>query len=135
MCKIGDIIAVKKFIGDGNNFVNLHYFVVISDDKGCIGGLSFDIVSVVMSSFKNNSHKIKKLKHIENIEINASDGTIGRDNLKNGYIKVDQLFYFKKKKTKYFVVGQVDGDVLLKIIEHLNYLDSQNLLKQNIYNL
>lgn len=135
MCKIGDIIAIKKFIGDDNALVNLHYFVVISDEKGCIGGLSFDIVSVVMSSFKNNDHRANKLKHIENIEIRTIDGKIYDEKIKSGYIKVDQLFYFNKRKIQYFVVGQVDGDVLLKILEHLDYLDSLNLVKQNIYNL
>lgn len=59
MCKIGDIIAVPGFIGDGNNFVNIHYFVV----------------------------------------------------------------------------GQVDGDVLIRILERIKYLDTKGILKQNIENL
>ena len=57
MCKIGDIITVKSFVGDGKNNVKLHYFIVIQDESGQIKGLSFDIVSVVMSSFKSNSQR------------------------------------------------------------------------------
>ena len=33
LCKIGDIIAVPNFIGDGNNLVNTHYFVVVNDRR------------------------------------------------------------------------------------------------------
>ncbi len=135
MCKIGDIIAVSNFIGDDKNNVNLHYFIVIQDEKGRIKGLSFDIVSVVMSSFKNREHRKRKLNHKENIEINVTDGIINSKNVKNGYIKTDQLFYFNKKLTDYYVVGQVDGDVLIKILEHISYLDKLGLLKQNIWNI
>lgn len=59
MCKIGDIIAVPNFIGDGNNLVITHYFVV----------------------------------------------------------------------------GQVDGDVLIRILERMQYLDMKGNLKQNIANI
>ena len=34
MCKIGDIITVSNFIGDGNNQVGNHYFVVVNDKNG-----------------------------------------------------------------------------------------------------
>ena len=135
MCKIGDIIAVPNFIGDGNNLVNTHYFVVVNDKNGKIEGLSFDIIGTVMSSFKSNKHKKIKLKYKENIEITEVEGKINNSNLKDGYIKADQLHYFSKKKTIYFVVGQVDGDVLIRILERMQYLDTKGRLKQNIENL
>lgn len=135
MCKIGDIIAVNNFIGDGKNNVGFHYFIVVEDEKGTISGFSFDIVSVVMSSFQSEEHKRKKLKYEANIEIDVTDGNVNGNKLKNGYIKADQLFYFDKHKTKYYVVGQVDGDVLIKLIEHINYLDKKGLLKENLLNL
>ena len=133
MCKIGDIIAVPNFIGDGNNLVNTHYFVVVNDKNGKIEGLSFDIIGTVMSSFKSNKHK--KLKYKENIEITEGEGKINNCSLKDGYIKADQLHYFSKKKTTYFVVGQVDGDVLIRILERMQYLDTKGKLKQNIENI
>lgn len=67
MCKIGDIIAIQKYIGDGNNKVNIHYFIVINDTNGKIEGLDFDIVATVMSSFKTKKHILKKLKYKENL--------------------------------------------------------------------
>lgn len=135
MCKIGDIIAVSNFIGDGNNLVKAHYFVVVNDENGQIEGLSFDIVGAVMSSFKSDEHKNKKLKYEENIAINEKEGKINNHDLKYGYIKADQLHYFSKKKTAYFVVGQVDGDVLIKILLRMQYLDTKGNLKQNIENI
>ena len=135
MCKIGDIIAIKNFVGDGKNNVGLHYFIVIQDEKGHIKGLSFDIVSVVMSSFKNDDHKKKKLMYKENLEIDVNDGLINSKKIKNGYIKTDQLFYFNKKQSDYYVVGQVDGDVLIRILDHISYLDNLGLLKQNIWSI
>lgn len=135
MCKIGDIIAVQKFIGDGNREVGNHYFVVLSDVNGKIEGLNFDIVANVMSSFHTDSQRNKKLKYQANLEITEKDGVINNHNLKKGYIKVEQLFYFDKLKTNYFVVGQVDGDVLIKILQLIEYLDTKGKLKQNIENL
>lgn len=135
MCKIGDIIAVNKFIGDGNNLVGTHYFIVINDKSGKIEGLNFDIVSTVMSSFKSEKHKKKKLKYKENMEISEKEGKINNKDLKDGYAKLDQLYYFEKKKTNYFVVGQVDGDVLINILQYIQYLDSKGKLKQNIENI
>lgn len=135
MCKIGDIIAVQKFIGDGNREVGNHYFVVLSDVNGKIEGLNFDIVANVMSSFHTDSQRNKKLKYQANLEVTEKDGVINNHNLKKGYIEVDQLFYFDKLKTNYFVVGQVDGDVLIKILQLIEYLDTKGKLKQNIENL
>ena len=135
MCKIGDVIAVPNFIGDGNNLVNTHYFVVANDRNGEIEGLSFDIVGAVMSSFKSEEHRKKKLKYEENIEITEKEGKINNNGLKDGYIKADQLHYFCKKKTIYFVVGQVDGDVLIRILQRMQYLDTKGNLKQNIENI
>jgi len=135
MCKLGDIILVSNFIGDGKNKVKPHYFVVVNDETGSIEGLDFDIVGTVMSSFKNEEHKIKKLKYEENLEVIENNGVISNHNLKDGYIKVDQLHYFKKDITNYFVVGQIDGDVLIKILQMIQYLDTKGKLKQNIENI
>lgn len=135
MCKIGDIILISNFIGDGNNNVKSHYFVVVNDEAGSIEGLDFDIVGAVMSSFKNEEHKRKKLRYEENLEITENDGVINNHNLKDGYIKNDQLHYFNKNTTNYLVVGQIDGDVLIKILQLMQYLDTKGKLKQNIENL
>lgn len=135
MCKIGDIIAVPTYVGEDKNQVGTHYFVVVNDKNGEIEGLNFDVVGAVMSSFKSEGHKLKKLKYEENIEIKETDGSINNHDLKNGYIKADQLHYFKKNKTNYFVVGQVDGDVLIEILQRMQYLDTKGKLKQNLENI
>ena len=88
-----------------------------------------------MSSFKSEEQKNKKLKYKENIEIKEHDGTINNHDLRDGYIKADQLHYFKKDKTYYFVVGQVDGDVLIEILKRMQYLDTKGKLKQNLENI
>lgn len=135
MCKIGDIIAVPNFVGDGNNLVGTHYFIVVNDNNGKIEGLDFNVVGTVMSSFKSEEHKKKKLKYEENIEITEKEGKINNRDLRDGYIKADQLHYFNKKKTNYFVVGQVDGDVLIRLLQRMQYLDTKGNLKQNIENI
>lgn len=66
MCKIGDIIVVKKYIGDDGKVIDKqHSFVVIDDNADCVGGISYDLVTNVMSSFKDEEHKknylIKKI--------------------------------------------------------------------------
>lgn len=135
MCKIGDIVAIQNYIGEDNQVIPVHYFIVVNDSEGEIEGLNFDIVASVMSSFKTEKQRQKKLKYEENLEIEEKDGIINNHNLKHGFVKADQLHYFKKEKTKYFVVGQVDGDVLIRILQLMQYLDTKGKLKQNIENL
>ena len=135
MCKIGDIVGVNNYIGQDGTNVSFHYFIVVSDIKGQIYGYDFDKVCTVMSSFKTEKQRQQKLKHKENLEIVESEFTLENKNKKDGFIKADQLFYFDKSKTDYCVVGQVDGDVLIKLLEKIGYLDSINKLEVNISNL
>ena len=57
-----------------------------------------------MSSFKDEKHKHRKLKYKENVGIKSDDIISDNKNNKEGYIKADQLFYFNKKKIKYYVL-------------------------------
>lgn len=68
MCKIGDIIVVESYIGDDNEKVNKHSFIVVDDTIGHIGGLNYNLVTNVMSSFRNEKHRDKKLRYKENLE-------------------------------------------------------------------
>ena len=65
MCKIGDIIVIKNYIGEDGREISQHSFIVIDDTPSEICGLNYDIVTNVMSSFKNNNHKRKKLRYRE----------------------------------------------------------------------
>ncbi len=73
MCKIGDIIVIKSYIGDDSKVITQHSFIVIDDTPSQIGGLNYDLVTNVMSSLKNEKHRAKKLKFKENIEIKSDD--------------------------------------------------------------
>lgn len=63
------------------------------------------------------------MKYKENLEILETDLDLSRRPKKSGFVKADQLFYFNKKKSNYYVVGRVDEDVLLKLLERVGYLD------------
>lgn len=135
MCKIGDIVGVNEYIGQDGENVGFHYFVVVSDVKGQICGFDFSMVGTVMSSFKNEEQKKKKSRLKENLPIEETEFDLGKRNKKDGFIKADQLFYFNKKKTPYFVVGQVDGDVLLSLMNRISALDDDGKLTININNV
>lgn len=102
MCKIGDIIVIKEYLGDdGKNINKQHSFVVIDDNQDKVGGISYDFVANVMSSFKNEEHRNYKLSFKENLEITSDNIVSENINEKTGYIKADQLFYFDKNKINY----------------------------------
>ena len=63
MCKLGDIILVENYIGDDGKEINQHSFVVVSDEKGTIAGLDYSMVASVISSFKSEEQRQKKLKY------------------------------------------------------------------------
>ena len=92
MCKLGDIIVVKNYIGDDGKKISQHSFVVINDKPDFIEGLNYDFVANVMSSFKSEEQRIKKLRFEENLEVVSND-MISKlpKNKKSGFIKADQL--------------------------------------------
>ena len=136
MCKLGDIIVVKNYIGEDGEKITQHSFVVITDKPDFIEGLNYDFVANVMSSFKSEEHRIKKLRFEENLEVISSD--IISDlpiNNKNGFIKADQLFYFDKKKVNYYVFGTLSEDLLDELLLLLISLNEKGKLKHNISNI
>lgn len=70
MCKVGDIIVVNNY----------------------------DIICNVMSSFKNEEQRRKKLSYPGNFPITHNDSAVINGNEKDGYIKAEQLYYFNKEK-------------------------------------
>ena len=136
MCKIGDIIVVKKYIGDDGKVINnQHSFVVIDDNPDSVGGISYDIVTNVMSSFKDEEHRVKKLSHKENLEVTSNDIISNTKNGRNGYIKADQLFYFDKSKLDYYVFAEVSRELLDELIRLIIELRYERKLKMNVKNL
>lgn len=122
MCKQGDIILVNQY-QDHGNMLSRHSFVVIDDIGGKVRGLPFDFVALVMSSFKDEEQKQRKLGYPGNFPITASDKAMQPwANQKDGYIKAEQFYYFDKSKLHYSVIGALNQetfDLLLDFIEGL----------------
>lgn len=135
MCKFGDVIVVKKYIGDDGEIVNQHSFIVIDDNPGEIKSLRYDLVTNVMSSFKSEAHRKKKMKFAENLEIESEDIISESKNLKTGYIKADQLYYFEKKNIDYYVFARIDPELLDELIRLVIEISVADKLKINTKNL
>lgn len=94
MCKIGDIILINKYYSENNEELNRHPFVVINDESCRIEGLPFDLVCSVMSSFKSEEQRKKKLSYPGNLEITIDDG-------------VQKKWIYKSKSTSLFFKKQI----------------------------
>lgn len=132
MCKAGDIIIIDNY-KDNGTYLNKHSFVVLDDEDGEIQGLSYDMVCNVMSSFKNGKHKEKKLKFPGNFPISSNDKFTNPDNGREGYIKSEQLYYFKKDKINFLVIGRMNDDSFEKLIRFIENLEID--IKEIIDNL
>lgn len=134
MCKLGDIIVVKNYIGNDGENVGRHSFIVINDEKGTIIGLDYDIVAVVISSFKNKKQKKKKLSYDGNFELD--NNSMNEITLKKeSYVKIDKLFYFNKKKTEYYILATLKPEILEKLLKAILLLHNANKIEQIIDNL
>lgn len=135
MCKFGDIIVVNQYVGEDGDTINRHSFVVINDEIGKIEGLHYDLVANVMSSFKSEEHRAKKLRFKENLEIKSEDFECEHSNGKNGYIKADQLYYFNKDNLNYYRLGRVDDELLDELVQLVIELTVEGKSKNVIDNI
>ena len=131
MCTVGDIILVNQFKNNGEN-IGQHSFVVLNTDKGQIGGLDYNLMCNMMSSFKSEKHRKRKLSFDENFPVTHSDVTVKNGNNREGYIKADQLYYFDKKKIDYVVIGKMNPDTFRKVIELIKKLENIKLIVDNL---
>jgi hypothetical protein len=122
MCKIGDIILVKKY-KDNGKILKRHSFVVINDENGEIEGLPYDLICNVLSSFKDDKQKERKMQYSGNFPIANDDTVTTPHNNKNGYVKTDQLYYFNKSILDYEVIGYIKPDIFELVIEYINESD------------
>jgi hypothetical protein len=122
MCKIGDIILVNNYKDKGKT-LRRHSFVVISDENGEIEGLSYDLICNVLSSFKNDEQKKRKMGYPGNFPIANGDTITTPHNSKDGYLKTDQLYYFNKSILDYSVIGYIKPDILGLIFDYINESD------------
>lgn len=122
MCKIGDIILVKKY-KDHDKTLKHHSFIVLDDIQGTIQGMDYDFICNVLSSFKDEAQKERKLSYPGNFPVSNDDTVTDPDNGKNGYVKMDQMYYFKKENLEYQVIGSVLPDIFNLLIEFLQESD------------
>lgn len=130
MCKLGDIIVVNKYIGENGKEIGRHSFIVVDDTQDVIKGLSYTHVTTVISSFKNDNHKKKKLRYKQNMKIQKFErkGLEYQFN-KPSYIKADKLFYFDKNKLDYYVFGRISDELLNELLQLILSLDEKDKLE------
>lgn len=131
MCKIGDIILVHSY-KDGSSELSQHSFIVISDVAGEIQGLPYDIICNVMSSFKDENQKQRKMSYPGNFEISNSETNVKNGNNKDGFVKAEQLYYFKKDKLDYDLIGTVSIEFYNKLIDFIDGLDGYKHIIDNL---
>ena len=122
MCTLGDIILIKSYQHKGHA-LSKHSFVVLNVEAGKIEGLDYDFVCNVLSSFKNQEQRTKKLNYPGNFEIKHKDSSVVKTNTKDGYIKAEQLYYFNRDKTDYLIIGKLNTDVFNRLIHFIENLD------------
>lgn len=133
--EIGNVIVIEQYRGVDGIDLTRHSFIVLSDDAGTITGLEYDFIASVMSSFKNDEHRRKKLKYKENLEVLPQEITVQRNNNRTGYIKADEIHYFKLENIEYRQIGTLSDEVMENLFLQIQELDVDNKLKLNIHNL
>lgn len=134
MCKLGDIIVVNNYIGDDGQEINKHSFVVVNDEGGTIAGIEYSMVTSVISSFKNEEQRRKKLAYEGNMEL-PIDAMNEKDFKKTSYIKADKAFYFNKDKLDYYVFATLKDEYLDELLKLILKLAKDGKLDQVISNL
>lgn len=122
MCNVGDIIVVSNYNDNGKN-LSRHSFVVLSNEAGQIQGLEYDILCNVMSSFKSDEQRERKMRFPGNFPVAHTDSVIDGGNTKDGYIKAEQFYYFNKEKIDYIVIGNVKPETFNLLISFIEELD------------
>ena len=136
MCKLGDIIVVNKYKAENGKTIDTHSFIVVDDTPNSIQGLDYTHVTTVISSFKNEEQKKKKLGFEENLEISEYEKKGKINNFKkSSYIKADKLFYFNKNKLDYYVFGRISDELLYELVKLIVKLNEENKIIQVTYNL
>lgn len=122
MCNVGDIIVVDNY-KDKDITLNKHSFIVIDKDAGNIQGLDYDMICNAMSSFKNECQHDKKMTYPGNFPVAFDDFDPITGNKLRGYIKAEQLYYFKSDSLNYKVIGQMRPDIFKLLIEFIEGLE------------
>lgn len=128
MCKIGDIIVVNNFKIGGQN-MKRHSFVVLGTENGEIEGLPYDLVCNIMSSFegKGADYKEKKLSYPENMAYSPAEENVINGHGKDGFIKAGVYFFFNREDTDFYVIGNVEVELYLKLLDFVNNIQPDQI--------
>ncbi len=127
MCKRGDIILVRSY-KDGDIQLGRHSFVVLDDEEGRVHGVDYDLIALVMSSFASEEQRIKKLKFPGNFEISAANEQMNISaHGKDGYIKAEQFYYFKKENLDYVQIGSLTIDTWSALLDFIEALEKNGI--------
>jgi hypothetical protein len=119
MCKVGDIILIDSY-KHGDTTPPRHSFIVISDKNGEIEGVSYDMMCNVLSSIKDPAQRARKLSYPGNYEIKNSDTVTNPNNGKDGFVKTDQLYLFRKDNISFRVIGSVSFEAMERLLSFIN---------------
>ena len=131
MCKVGDIIVVRNYLSQGQT-IKRHSFVVLSTEHGEIQGMDFDLVCNVMSSFRSEEQRKRKMGYPGNFEYPADAENIRNGHGRSGYIKAEQLNCFNREKTDFYVLGNVEPELFNVLIEFINQLKDIEVITDNL---
>ena len=136
MCQIGDLIRIESYIGDDGAEIGRHTFVVLSDEEDEIRGLSFDLVASPMSSIKSDSQRKKIEKDPGLMIINTNDqNNMPTSNYDESFIKAKLMYYFKKDKLDYRVLGSLNYETFCLLQQKLKELSASGDLEQVLFNI
>ena len=100
---------------------------MIDDENGIIQGLPYDFVANVLSSFKDDKQRKRKLSYPGNFPISHNDTDTNPDDGKDGFVKADQLYYFSKDKIDYNIIGEMKQDKFNELMEYIENSDFELL--------
>ena len=122
MCRPGDLILIHGVKCNGET-LGLHTFVVLNDEAGKVQGVDYNLICSIMSSFKNDQQRAKKLSYPGNFPISYKDEQLViQGNERDGFIKAEQFFFFDKDNLNYRIIGCLCDDVFAVLLEFIEQL-------------
>ncbi|MCM1113536.1 MAG: hypothetical protein NC399_09815 [Muribaculum sp.] len=98
-------------------------------NQGGIAGMPFDLVCNIMSSLegKGEEYRNKKLSYPENMPFEPSEENIMNGHGKEGFIKAGVYFLFDRKNTEYSIIGNIQHELYLKLINYINNMEPSQI--------
>lgn len=124
MCQVGDIILINRFKDANGTEVSRHPFIVVDDAADTIGGLDFDLVSVMTTSYKGEADLSRKRFDPGYVHLDVSDGM-----KKVSHAFIYDLYYFNLQKIDYQIIGQLETEAFNRVLDVIDEFDREGLLR------